>query len=403
MPTRKQCVSAGVLAAALLTAGMPAVALHPHSVAVGSQRFDAQVPAGYVLEFLAGGMDGPRLMSFAPSGELLIGSRGGKVYRLRPPYAAVETLVDFGGYPHSVAIRGAEIFVAETGGLYKTALGPARPGLRRRDFALVAKLPSATGGHNSRTVGIGPDGRVYVSLGISGNCSDEYLHDSYPFELRRGGVFVLDESVTPARLQPFASGLRNPVGIGWHPRTGELHATNNGPDHLGYEEPREVLVRLRAGEFHGMPWFQYLGGGLRRDDCISGAPPRRPDSGWQPAASFDARSAPLGMAFAPIGSAWPEGAAVALHGSWGTKPDGGFVGDPATRRPPKVAFVRFEAGRAVRVEDLVTGFQYSNGERWARPAGIAFGPDRALYFTSDGGTVQGLFRVRPAVASRGAL
>jgi glucose/arabinose dehydrogenase len=54
--------------------------------------------------------------------------------------------------------------------------------------------------------------------------------------------------------------------------------------------------------------------------------------------------------------------------------------------------VRFKDGKALRVDDLVTGFQRANGERWARPVGVAIGPDGALYFTSDSGT-NGLFRL----------
>lgn len=369
------------------------------TLSVGNQRFEARVPAGTKLEFLAGGMDGPRLPAFAPAGELLIGAKDGKVYRLKPPYTRVETLVDFGGYPHGIAVRGAELFVAETHGLYRAAYDSAAPGPRRADFTLVTPLP-AGGGHSSRSLGAGPDGRLYVSLGISDNCPDEYLDDSYPFERRRGGIFVLDERKAAPQLKPFASGLRNPVGFDWHPVTKEMYAANNGPDHLGFDEPREVFVRVREGGFHGMPWYQWIGGALKRDDCISSNPPRAPESGWQPAATFDARNAPLGMAFAPANAAWPEGAAVALHGSWGTLPDGGFVGNPATRRPPKIVFVRFENGRAGPVEDWVTGFQLPNGKRWARPAGVAFGPDAALYFTSDDGTLQGLFRLRPVASTR---
>jgi len=55
--------------------------------------------------------------------------------------------------------------------------------------------------------------------------------------------------------------------------------------------------------------------------------------------------------------------------------------------------VRFREGVAQEVENLVSGFQLDNGERWARPVGVAFGPDGALYFTSDGGTTEGLFRL----------
>jgi glucose/arabinose dehydrogenase len=46
------------------------------------------------------------------------------------------------------------------------------------------------------------------------------------------------------------------------------------------------------------------------------------------------------------------------------------------------------------VEDLISGFQLDNGDRWARPVGVAFGPDGALYFSSESG-VNALFRLAP--------
>ncbi|MEX2164562.1 MAG: hypothetical protein WD823_10000 [Sulfuricaulis sp.] len=54
--------------------------------------------------------------------------------------------------------------------------------------------------------------------------------------------------------------------------------------------------------------------------------------------------------------------------------------------------MRFHDGKAERVDDLVTGFQNENGDRWARPVGVAVGPDGVLYFTSDEG-INGLFRL----------
>jgi glucose/arabinose dehydrogenase len=45
------------------------------------------------------------------------------------------------------------------------------------------------------------------------------------------------------------------------------------------------------------------------------------------------------------------------------------------------------------VDVLVSGFQLPNGKRWARPAGVAFGPDGALYFSSDN-DAEGLFRLK---------
>lgn len=262
-------------------------------------------------------------------------------------------------------------------------------------MTLLAALPGGRG-HNSRTVKVGPDGRVYASLGIRSNCSDEYIGKGYDFDDQRGGVVVLEEEGGQAHWQPYASGLRNPVGFDWHPQTGVMYADNNGPDHQGYDQPPEYFSKLAEGSFHGMPWFQFDGKRLQRDDCVSSPPPRPISEATPPVATFPARNAPLGMAFVPGGAMDPGlefDAVVALHGSWGTKPNGGGYGSAATRRPPKLVAVRFSDGDAVRVDDLISGFQLPDGERWARPAGVAFGPDGALYFSSDS-DIEGLFRLR---------
>jgi glucose/arabinose dehydrogenase len=208
---------------------------------------------------------------------------------------------------------------------------------------------------------------------------------------------VLDESVSPPQWKAWASGLRNPIGFDWHPDTGVMYASNNGPDHLGYEQPPESFARLDRGSFHGMPWFQYDGNKINRDDCISSRPPRTDVA--KPVATFPARNAPMDVHFINEGHLkkyFHGDAIVALHGSWGTKPHGGVIGLPSSRRPPKLVLVRFEQGKAVRVDDLLTGFQDQKGARLARPMGLGIGPDGVLYITSDGG-INGLFRLVPTV------
>lgn len=383
----------------LCFAGTPAHAgnqtlIYEHqSLTVEGERRIVSVPRGYRLEWLAG-MASPRMLTFAPNGDLFAGSKSGRVYRLPPPYFRAEVLAEVGGYPHSVAFRPGEILIAKTDGVYRAPYRAGQSRIAPSSLTLLAALPGGNG-HNSRTVGVGPDGRVYASLGIQHNCSDQYLGAGYAFDDRRGGVYVLRERGGTASWEPYASGLRNPVGFDWQPQTGELYAANNGPDHLGFGQPPEYFSRLGAGSFHGMPWFQFDGERLRRDDCVKSTPPRPINEVPIPAATFPSRNAPLGMAFVPAGAMDAQlefDAVVALHGSWATKPRGGFFGSAATRREPKLAAVRFQDNRAVRVDDLVAGFQLPDGKRWARPAGVAFGPDGALYFSSDS-DAEGLFRL----------
>jgi glucose/arabinose dehydrogenase len=371
---------------------------HEQTLSHQGKDWALRLPDGLELELLTDALDAPRLMTFLPNGDLLIGSRSGNIYRLRPPYDRPGILVELPDYPHSLAWRNGELLIAQTDGLYRASYRPGQTTLDRDDVSMFMPLPGG-GDHNSRTVAIGPDGRVYLAHGISGNCSDEYLDDSYPFSDRRGGVLVLDEGGTQPRWRSFASGLRNPVGYDWQPGTGVLYATNNGPDHLGYDQPPEYFARLEPGSFHGMPWYQFDGSVLRRDDCIRRNPPRPASEVSLPVATFPARNAPMGMTFVPdnaLGPAFTGNAVVALKGSWGTQPHGGMTGNRATRRPPALLMVRFRAGAADDVVDLVTGFQRADGERLARPTGVSFGPDGALYFTSDS-HLQGLFRLRRVI------
>jgi len=298
------------------------------------------------------------------------------------------------GRNHSVAYRDGKLFVAETAGLYVADYtGPATM-LDDTEFELLVSLPSQTGGHWSRTVIVGPDKRLYISLGISGNCSDEYLHNSYPFERRRGGVFLLNETGSSPQLVPYASGLRNPIGIAFRPGTNMIFATNAGPDNLGYDQPPEVFTALSLGSFHGMPWFQYYNGAFRSGECATSPTPRLSSDATPPGATFEARSTPEGIAFVTneiLGKGFMGNALVAIHGSWAVP----YGGGPETRRPPKIVMVTFNGGQPSSVEDIVTGFQRGDGSRFARPCGILMGSDGHLYFTSDAGDVTGFFRLRP--------
>ena len=357
-------------------------------------KVEVSVPQGYRLRIVNSDLRRPRMIEFAPNGDMFVGSALA-VYRLKPPYEKASEYIYLDNYPHSIAIRDRELFIATTTALFRVAYNPKNSRIFFNQLELAAKLPGGFG-HSSRTVRVGPDDRIYVSIGISGNCSDEMISEQYSFSDRRGGVLVLDESGTSPRLVPFASGLRNPVGFDWHPLTETMYASNNGPDHWGFDNPPEYFSMLTAGSFHGMPWYQFDGDNVVRDPCIDSAPPYPADDVQLPSATFAPRSAPLGIEFVPpqaMDGRFQNNAVVAIHGSWGTAPEGLFTGDQATRRPPAVKMVQFHNGEAIGVVPIVEGFQFENGDRWARPAGVGIGPDGTLYITSDGGHLHGLMRL----------
>lgn len=366
---------------------------HLQSIAIGDRTYTVNLPVNYKLELLTGALNGPRLLTFLPDNELLIGSKSGNIYRLKPPYSKAEILLTLDDYPHSMAYRNKELFIAKTTGLFKIPYIPGQKSLLQSDLKLVAALPA--GGHSSRTVKLGPDKNIYLSLGISGNCSDEYLDDSYAFEYRRGGIYKLTELNNKTALEVYASGLRNPVGFDWHPESHIMYASNNGPDHQGFNTPPEYFSKITQNSFHGMPWYQFNGQTIKADDCIHSKAPHPVSVVSEPVVTFPARNAPMDVAFVPINamdSSFVHDAVVALHGSWATPSAASYSDKKSLRRQPKLVIVKFINSEAKNVIDLATGFQLANGDRWARPVGIAFGPDNNLYFTSDSGA-HGLFRI----------
>ncbi len=353
-----------------------ALNLVPQQITVGSRSATLMVPEGMQVQFMATA-SGARFPTLGPDNELIIGSNGQSVFRLAPPYNNTTTLVkigETGSRSHSVAYRDGKLFIANTAGLYEAPYNGLSTSLQTGDLVKIADLP--VGGHSSRTVIAAPEGTLYLSIGISGNCSNEYLGNSYPFQTRRGGVFRVDESGPSPELVPFASGLRNPVGIVVHPLSGDLWATNAGPDNLGYEEPREIFSRLSQDSWHGMPWFQYINGSFQDGQCIDiETAPRPASEARAPAVTSLARSTPLGIAFVTnhrLGARFFGNALVSVHGSWATDPTQG--GGPETRRPPKVAMVVFSGNQPASVQDAITGFQRPDGSRFARPSGPMMAP-----------------------------
>ncbi|WP_129139101.1 PQQ-dependent sugar dehydrogenase [Modicisalibacter coralii] len=393
MLARFAAVSLAILLAALLAPGLASIAFAQEAtrtevaVAGTSQRLEA--PAGaHIAKLVA--LENPRLISLGRDGEMFIGSKADTVYRLTPPYDEAQVLVRLDDYPHSAVRRDDALYVATTDALLRADYHTGAT-LDADDFHEVAAIPGG-GGHSSRSLSLGPDGRLHVSLGIQGNCSNQYLGRDYPFTDRRGGVMVLDESGDTPVWRPYVSGLRNPVGLAWRD-DGTLYVNNNGPDHWGFERPREVLERAEPGRFFGMPWFQWVDGKATRDDCIDVAPPQPASAVTPPVATFPARSAPMGLAFLPDDHPLDVDLISVLHGSWATAPNGSAAGDPATRREPALMGVRLdEEGRNGEVVALVTGFQEAGGRRWARPVGVAVGDDGAVYFTTDVGET-GLYRL----------
>ncbi len=332
------------------------------------------LPAGFQATVFASGLQGPRLITFSPSGTLLVAERGsGRVLAFPDPQHSGQTtgpvIVASGlNDPTSLAFaRDGSLYVGEASRVTRFTLGPDLKSTSRK--VIVPHLPTG-GNHITRTVLIGPDNRLYVSIGST--CND--CVESDPM---RAAVWVYNIDGSGGRL--YARGLRNAVGMAINPWNRQIWVTNNGRDLLGDNTPPETVYALQDGGNYGWP-VCHAGTIIDPDlghagDCTGVV---------QPLVKMQAHSAPLGLAFynASGASAFPpayHGLFVAFHGSWNRSVPTGY----------KVIFVPLNGQGQVAgpPQDFATGWLNGKSQVQGRPVGLAVGPDGALYVSDDQGGV----------------
>jgi len=337
--------------AALLVQGLLLllIASCARTVDAGDQRL--KVPAGFEVTEWARGLSGIRFMAVSPSG-VLHAALSNRVVSVQPGNK-IQTVVDGLSHASSLAFHEGWIYVGE-----ETRIIRWRPGKRE---TVVPNLPD--GGHWTRTVVIGPDKKMYVSVGSSCNKCIEA-------DKRRAAILQADPD--GRNLIVYATGLRNSVGLAFQPGTGELFATENGTDMLGDDTPPEEINVIRKGGFYGWP-FCY-GDGTPDPDMGN---PEKCRNMIRPLIKIQAHSAPLGITFyqgGKFGAEYEGDMFVALHGSWNRSSP---VGDKVIRVPMR-------GGHPGAVQDFVTGWLV-NGRYWGRPVGVTVGADGALYVSDDSG------------------
>jgi len=341
------------------------------------------VAPGFRVELFAQGIQNARFLRFSPGGTLVVSQpRLGRLMRIEGDADGdgradgQRILIEGLDRPHGFDFAHGELFVAEGGAITKVAFEESGPG------TLVTQgVPSriATGipegeNHWTRTLRIGPDDLIYLTVGSSCNACVEQ-------DPRRAAMlrYALDGSGE----EIYATGLRNSVGFDWRPGTRELYATDNGRDLLGDDTPPCELNRIERGAFYGWPFAW----GMNQADPEFGAgQPARIAASIPPVHAFGAHQAPLGIAFLRNASQ-PEdyrGAAlVALHGSWNRTQLSGY----------KVVSLHWDAHGRIRQRDFLTGFQEGD-DVIGRPVDVAEGPDGAIYVSDD--YAGAIYRVTPS-------
>src|SRR6202008_780900 len=130
------------------------------------------------------------------------------------------------------------------------------------------EIPIKTGPgdfHDTRDVAFSKDGRsMFVSVGSGSNIDDP---NKAPAEKNRASVLEFTPEGKFVRV--YASGIRNPVGLGVNPTTGEVWCSVNERDELGDNLVPDYITSVKEGGFYGWPWF-YTGN--NPDPRKSGAP-----------------------------------------------------------------------------------------------------------------------------------
>jgi glucose/arabinose dehydrogenase len=282
--------------------------------------------------------------------------------------------------PFGMALVGNALYVANTDAVMKFDYTPGAtkiegPGTK------VADLPAGPPNHHwTKGLVANRDGsRLYVSVGSNSNAAENGIEK----EEQRAAILEIVTATGESRV--FASGLRNPVGMGFEPRTSALWAVVNERDELGSDLVPDYLTSVKDGGFYGWPYSYF---GQHIDERVK---PQRPDLVAQaivPDYALGNHVAPLGLVFAQanrLPAQYQNGAFVGLHGSWNRKPLAGY----------KVAFVPFLDGKpSGKPIDVLTGFVNDAGEAMGRPVGVAIDRRGMLLVADDVGNA--VWRVAPA-------
>lgn len=333
-------------------------------------------PEGFVIEKAAEGLGNARMIAVANDGSVYITQRDqGQVLLLKeksngkldaPVLAAsrpgVHGLALYEGKAYLATPH--EVFVAEV--LEDGTFGPLE--------MIIHDLPDA-GQHNTRTIQVGPDGMLYISIGSTCNECNEPNQEN---------AAMLRASLDGKQRAIWASGLRDTIGWGWHPETGALWGMDHGIDWLGDGIPPEELNEIERGKRYGWPYFW---GNNEVNPHID--PPGGLSKGeWQKSSTpmvlgYTSHSAPMQLSFyngAQFPKEYRGDAFVSMRGSWNRKPAAGY----------EIVRIHFSQGKPQSIEPFVTGFIASEGE-YGRPCGNAVAADGSLLFSDDRNGV--LYRV----------
>jgi glucose/arabinose dehydrogenase len=341
---------------------------------------------GFKVDLFASSLDAPRELRAAPNGDIFAAetSKGTiEVFRGVTKDGKPEQISTFGSglhEPFGIAFyppgnNPQWVYIGDTDSIKRFAYHNGDLKASGAPQTIVAEIfPGAAHahGHSTRDVQFSPDGKkMYVSVGSGSNIDDP---DTNKSEFHRANI--LEYNPDGSGLRVFASGIRNPVGLAFNPKTGELWTATNERDGTGNNLVPDYTTHVQDGGFYGWPWY-YMGG--NHDPRLPDSHPDLRAKVITPDVLLQPHSAPLCFAFY-TGDQFPAeyhgDMFLALHGSWNRNPRTGYM---VVRVP-----LHGQGKASGDYEEFLTGFVTAEGGVWGRPVGIAVAKDGSLLVSDDG-------------------
>jgi glucose/arabinose dehydrogenase len=363
-------------------------------------------PAGFKVTPYASGLDHPRWLYVLPNGDVLVAeastvSREAKSigetvqFWLQRRAGAIKEsanritllregrgLGDFGGrytflsglhQPFGMPLLNGQFYVANTDGVWRFPYHDGDTHLEDEGQKILDLPAGGYNNHWTRNIIANRDGtKLYVTVGSGSNVGENGADN----EFHRANILEINPDGSGLRV--FASGIRNPNGLGLAPGSDVLWTVANERDMLGNDLVPDFLTSVKDRAFYGWPNSYW---GKTIDERVKPQQPDLVEKAIAPDYSLGSHVAALGLTFYTA-NAFPAhfrgGAFIGEHGSWNRRPFTGY----------KVVYVPFRDGKPDgKPEDFVTGFMPSDqqGVAYGRPVGVAVDATGALLIADDVG------------------
>lgn len=332
-----------------------------------------RMPAGFSIAVYADQVSGARSMTLAPDGTIFVGTRTapGSVYAVVDrdndhKADAVVRVAEGLNTPNGVAFKDGTLYVAELNRVVK--FDGVLEAVKSNRLPLTPSVVNDTfpsdRPHGWKYLAFGPDGWLYLQVGAPCNICDRPAPYASILRMKPDG----------SGLEVFARGVRNSVGMAWHPDTKDLWFTDNGRDMLGDEQPNDELNHAPTTGLHfGYPY------------CHEGSIADPEFGATRACGEFAAPAQKLGPHVASLGllfykgrmfpAAYRKQIIIAQHGSWNRTPQAGHIGY-------RLMVATLEGNTVVKYEPLITGWLQGR-QAWGRPVDLLELPDGSVLISDD--------------------